>query len=296
MARLVSRSAAFLVLALLALPPGARAVTRTGPNLTGVWKLDRDLTTARYVKDDTLVVTQTKQRVKFKYQTRDAVTGTDVFVTDGSEQNGYVTRIEKTYYRARWKAGELVIVTQHVLDIFGYQTYKETDRWVLAPDGKTLTEKLSDGHVAVYYWQGPAQIDTADITREFHAIGVYSENPHPSKDDDCQIDLDGTLKNSMVGAGTYQLCAVHEGGAAAVGDCTPLVGTLTFTRDDTISSFVLNVSGQFCSKEQHFLGTYEVDPNKITGDFNDHLSGGSGTLQFSYSTSTVVLYGVLLYE
>jgi len=295
MRRLLARSVALSVLLLL--PRPAAPVTKTQPNLSGVWKLDRDLTTARYVRDDTLVVSQSKQRVKFKYKDRGgAVTGTNIFVTDGKDQDGYVTRIERTYYRARWKAGELVIVTHHVLDLFGYQAYKETDSWVLAPDGKTLTEKLSDGHVAVYYWQGPAQADTADITQEFRAFGVYSEDPHPSSRSSCSIDFDGTLKNDLIGSGSFRLCAVQERGAAPAGDCTPLAGTLTFTKDDGVSSFVMNVSGQFCATEQHFLGSFEVDVNKMTGEFNERLSGGSGTLQFSSSTSTVVFYGVLLYE
>ena len=288
---------ALLLFVVLALPPWAAPVTKADPNLSGVWKLDRDLTTARYVRDDTLVVSQSKQRVKFKYKDRrGTVTGTDIFITDGKEQDGYVTRLERTYYKARWKAGELVIVTQHVLDLFGYQAYKETDSWLLAPDGKTLTQRLSDGHVAVYYWLGPAPVDTADITREFHAFGVFTDNPHPSPDSSCHIDVDGTLKNSLIGSGSYRMCAVHEHDAVPSGGCTPLVGTLTFTKDDQVSSFVMNVSGQFCSREQHFLGTYEVDVNQLTGDFNAHLSGGSGTLQFSNSTSTVVFYGVLLYE
>ncbi|MBZ5647198.1 MAG: hypothetical protein LAN37_08260 [Acidobacteriia bacterium] len=286
------------VLAVLLLVSPALSVSKSPPNLSGVWKLDRDLTTARYVKDDTLVVQQTKARVKFIYHSGDRVTGTDVFVTDGKEQDRYTTRIERAYYRARWKADKLVVVTQHVLDALGYQTYKETDSWVLDKDGKTLTEKLSDGNVAVYYWQAPAPKDPWEVTKEFHAVAVYSQDPGPVPDAECQIDLSGTIKSSLLGTGTFRLCLARESDppGAARADCRPLRGTLGITKGDGLSSFVLKVSGQFCPGERNFLGSYEVDANRISGEFNNRLTGGSGTVQFSESTETVVLYGVLLYE
>jgi len=294
----VRRVPARVFLTALLLVSTARAVSKSPPNLSGIWKLDRDLTTARYVTDDTLVVRQSKTRVKFIYHTGDKITGTDVFVTDGVEQNRYTTRIERAYYRARWKADELVVVTLHVLDALGYQSYRETDSWVLAKDGKTLIEKLSDGKVAVYYWKAPAPNDPWELTKEFHAVAVYSQDPGPVPNAECQIDLSGTLKSSLLGNGTYRLCLAPEKGppAPATDGCRPFRGTLGITKEDGLSSFALKVSGQFCPGERSFLGKYEVDPSKISGEFNNHLTGGSGAVEFSESTETVVLYGVLLYE
>lgn len=292
------RSSAQILLTVLLLVTTAQAVSKSPPNLSGIWKLDRDLTTARYVTDDTLVVRQTKTRVKFIYRTGNKVTGTDVFVTDGVEQNRYTTRIERAYYRARWKADELVVVTLHVLDVFGYQSYRETDSWVLDKEGRTLTEKLSDGKVAVYSWKAPAPNDPWELTKEFHAVAVYSEDLRPAPEAECQIDLSGTLKSNLLGNGTYRLCLAREQGApaAATGDCRPFRGSLGITKEDGLSSFAMKVSGDFCPGERSFLGKYEVEPDKISGELNNHLTGGSGTVQFSESTETVVLYGVLLYE
>ncbi len=287
------------LIAIVLLVWSAAAATKGAPDLSGVWRLDRDLTTAHYVKDDILVVRQSRQKVKFVYRTRDdQVTGTDVFVTDGKESSRYTTRIERAYYRARWSGSTLLIVTRHVLDPLGYQTYNETDSWALDDDGKTLVERLSDGKVAVYHWQGPAPKDTWENKQELHAVGVYSEPPEPSPNAKCQFDLNGTMKANPVGEGSYRLCITgDEGTTLAVSrGCTPLRGTMTFSKDDGLSSFVLEVSGQYCAEDRNFLGSYEVDPNRITGEFNNRLTGGSGTIQFSESTSTLVLYGVVLYE
>ncbi|HVP42903.1 MAG TPA: hypothetical protein VMS96_05695 [Terriglobales bacterium] len=292
------RSAAARILVtivLLAVP--ALPVTKSRPNLSGIWKLDRDLTTAPYVKDDILVVRQSKQRVKFIYQTDGNVTGTDVFVTDGKEMDRYKTRIERAYYRAAWKADELVIVTQHVLDALGYQSYKETDSWTLDAEGKTLTQHLSDGKVAVYYYTGPAPEDHSDEIKEFRAVAPYSGGLELHAGGDCRFDLSGTLKNAMLGTATYRLCLAPEKEAAVEpARCNPLQGTMNITGEDGFSAFVMKISGRYCPGDEDFLGSYEVDANRITGTFNQHLTGGSGVLEFSRHTETVVLYGVLLYE
>src|SRR5512138_569994 len=96
--------------AMLLVVTPALAATKAPPKLCGVWKLDRDLTTAPYGKDDFVVVYQDPEQVKFEYRNRDdKVTGTDVFLTDGTEQKRYTSRLERTYYRAKWKDSELVI-------------------------------------------------------------------------------------------------------------------------------------------------------------------------------------------
>lgn len=298
MSRIQRSAAAYLLLVILLLAGAAFAVSKSRPNLSGVWKLDRDLTTAPYVKDDTLVVRQTKQRVKFIYQTDGKVTGTDVFVTDGKEMDRYKTRIERAYYKATWKADRLVIVTQHVLDLFGYQAYRETDSWTLDDGGKTLTQHLSDGKVAVYYYKEGAPDDRTEETKEFRAVAVYSGKLEPHSSGDCRYDLSGSFKNEMLGNSTFRLCLAPDKESAAdpAARCRPLRGIMNVTGEDGFSAFVMKISGQYCPQDDHFMGNYEVDPDRITGTFNQHLSGGSGMLEVSRSTDTVVLYGVLLYD
>ena len=295
----IQRSAAVFGLLAIFLAASLFAVTKSHPNLAGVWKLDRDLTTAHYVKDDTLVVQQSKVRVKFTYQTDGKITGTDVFVTNGKELDRYKTRIERAFYRARWKDDRLEIVTSHALDIFGYQNYKETDYWTLDDNGKTLTEHLSDGKLAVYYYKGPPPDEPSEEAKEFRALAQFSGGLlQPAPGGECRYDLSGTLKSSLLGAGSYRLCLSLETASAADpgSGCEPLRGTMNLTADDGVSAFVMKVAGRFCPKEQNFVGSYEVDPERITGAFNQHLSGGSGTVQFSHATDTMVLYGVLLYD
>jgi hypothetical protein len=298
MSRTLRSAATRTLLTVLLLAPCAFPVSKSRPNLSGVWKLDRDLTTAPYVKDDTLVVHQTKQRVKFVYQTDGKVTGTDVFITDGKEMDRYKTRIERAFYKAAWKDERLVIVTQHVLDLFGYQSYKETDSWTLDDSGKTLTQHLSDGKVAVYYYQEAAPKDRGSETKEFHAVAIYSGKLEPHAAGDCRFELSGSFKDSLLGTPTFRLCMApaKESIAAAPEGCTPVRGTMNLTGEDGLSAFVMKISGQYCPKEDHFMGNYEVDPDRITGIFNQHLTGGSGMVEISRSTDSVVLYGVLLYD
>ena len=71
---------------------------------------------------------------------------------------------------------------------------------------------------------------------------------------------------------------------------------MNVTSQDGLSAFVMNVSGRYCASDKNFMGSFEVDPQRITGAFNQRLTGGSGTLEFSRNTYTMVLYGVLLYE
>jgi hypothetical protein len=272
----------------------APAATKAPPNLGGVWKLDRDLTTAPYVKDDFVVVYQDWEQVKFEYRDRDdRVTGTEVFITDGSEQKGYTSRLERTYYRAKWKEGLLSITTQHMLDVLATQAYKETDTWSLSDDGKTLTEHLSDGKVAVYYWKRAAPVETSEKIREFRAQGQNTIAPDRG---DCRFNLAGAMENKSIGKGTFRLCASPDTQVNASGDCAPFAGTMSFTRNDGPSTFVMKIDGRLCSQNGDFLGSYTVDDHKITGEFNPRLTGGAGTVQYNNNDNTVLLQGVLLFQ
>jgi hypothetical protein len=132
---------------------GAAAAQAEMPAFSGTWRLDRDLTTAdlRWNKITILTVTQSDEEVRFHYFDRDRSVGSETFVTDGEERPRYSTRLARAYARARWDKDELVVTTRVFLDVYGYQSYNEADRWELSEDGKTLTDKSSDGKVMVYY-------------------------------------------------------------------------------------------------------------------------------------------------
>ena len=141
----------YRVLLVVLLTFAATAQTKV-PNLSGTWKLDRDKTTADLSRDKTtqLVVSQTQEDVRFDYYENDHLLGSDVFVPDGKERKRYETRVERAVSKARWHKGALLVTTWVYLDPQGYQSYTITDRWEVSPDGKTLTDKTSDGKKIVY--------------------------------------------------------------------------------------------------------------------------------------------------
>ncbi len=123
------------------------------PNLSGTWKLDRDLTTAdmRWDKTDTLIISQSGDEIRFEYFDRDArPLGTNSFTTDNVERRWYKTRMERAWARAHWQDSKLVITSHVNLDLQGYQYYLGYESWELSPDGKTLINRLRDGKVIVY--------------------------------------------------------------------------------------------------------------------------------------------------
>jgi hypothetical protein len=139
-----------LVLLLFTVAAAAQAEM---PAFSGTWRLDRDLTTAdlRWNKITILTVSQSDEEVRFRYFDRDRLLGSETFVTDGEERPRYSTRLARAYARARWDENELVVTTRVFLDVYGYQSYNEADRWELSEDGQTLTDKSSDGKMMVYY-------------------------------------------------------------------------------------------------------------------------------------------------
>jgi len=123
------------------------AVVKNLPDLSGKWKLNRERSSGPSLRKaaTALDITQRGDEVKFTYYSGGAVTGTESFLADGVERDRYTTRIERAYYKVQWQKDDLVIVTRHIMDVFGYQTYSETDSWLLSEDRQTLTAKLSDG-------------------------------------------------------------------------------------------------------------------------------------------------------
>jgi hypothetical protein len=127
-------------------------------DLSGTWRLDRDLTTANvtWVRTTVLVIRQRGEEVRFEHLDGARRIGAEVFITDGEERPRFSSRIERAFARARWQKNELVIETRSFLDIYGYQSYNDTERWQLRSDGKTLVRQDRDGKVLVFYREVPS--------------------------------------------------------------------------------------------------------------------------------------------
>jgi hypothetical protein len=275
-------------------------VAKNAPDVSGHWKLDRDLSRGPSVRRAAtqLDLTQRGDEVKFVYYSGDAITGSESFLADDIERDRYVTRIERAYAKVRWRGNDLIIITKHVLDVSGYQAYSETDTWTLAEDRQTLTAKLSDGTVLVYEKDSDAEpLIPADPFKDlepFRAVGVITGTGP------CHgVSFEGKLKGDYIGPGQIVFCGPppHNWGGK-VGSCGTQSGTLTFSKDGGGSSFRMNVIGEFCIADTGgtFRGTYEVDRITAAGVFQDHIKGGSGTAEFSHTSNTVLLNGILLHD
>lgn len=123
------------------------------PNLSGRWKLDMDASTgAPPVTGTSLVeVSQTEDDVQFQYESaRGTVLAEETFPTDWSFNRRFATRTQIGRVRARWQGKQLIVETSVVLDVTGEQTFSYTENWSVSPDGRTLTQKSSDGKKLVF--------------------------------------------------------------------------------------------------------------------------------------------------
>lgn len=122
-------------------------------DMTGTWRLDRDLTSAdmRWNKTNRIVVAQSADNIRIQYFHDDQLIGTETFVPDWVERPRYKTRIERAYARVRWENGGLLIRTRSFLDVLGDQSYTMEDHWELSGHGDTLTDRGSDGKLMVFY-------------------------------------------------------------------------------------------------------------------------------------------------
>lgn len=152
----------------------AAAVEPAPAGFTGRWRLDMARTKANKVEKQAsiLKIQQSSQEVRVTSYNGERLLGTDVFITDGRYHKWYISRIEKAYSAVEWKKGALVIRKYSVLDLFAYQSYTETDRWVLSPDGQMLTAELSDGNHLVY------EQDRSPIAQQATAAQT-APDPHP---------------------------------------------------------------------------------------------------------------------
>jgi len=278
----------------------AFAVVKSMPDLSGRWKLDRDASHGPSLRRAApeMEITQRGDEVKFVYYAADGAATEESFLADDIERDRYVTRIERAYAKVHWKNNDLIIITRHVMDVSGYQAYSETDSWLLSDDRQTLTGKLSDGSVLVYEKDSAsAPVVPPDPFKDvspFRAVGVITGTGP------CHgVSFEGKLNGDIIGAGQIVFCGKppHNWGGKA-GSCGTQSGTLTFSKDSGGSSFRMNLIGEFCISDSGgtFRGTYEVDKITVAGGFQGKIKGGSGTAEFSNTSNTVLLNGVLLHD
>ena len=109
------------------------------------------------------------------------------------------------------------------------------------------------------------------------------------------LRLGGSLKGNDIGTGTYVLCLDAPVGPHQ--SWSP--GTLTFTEEDGVSTFTMNVSTTRLSNYQAtatYLGTYDLDLHSPRGKFAGHLTGGSGLLEVSRPSQLLWLSGLMKFD
>ncbi len=134
----------FVLFCVVLLACVALASTAAPPDLSGHWNLEPLKSKGDTSQYSALHITQHGDQVDIQYFRGAQNVGNDVFTTDGRERSRGSTRLGVSYAKARWDKKDLVVTTRTTLDESGNQTYSDTERWSLSPDGKTLTLKSSD--------------------------------------------------------------------------------------------------------------------------------------------------------
>ena len=142
----------------LALALGALAATKEPlVDFTGTWKLNMKKSRGApdWRPDTVLVVLQSPNQIHFTYflnQDARVPFENHDYVTNGKEEKLYASANEQTYYSVRWNSRNVLQVRVHhiVRSEIADTEWNETDIWTLSNDGKTLTNKLSDGKLIVY--------------------------------------------------------------------------------------------------------------------------------------------------
>jgi hypothetical protein len=107
------------------------------------------------------------------------------------------------------------------------------------------------------------------------------------------VAMKGSLKGSEIGTGTFTMCL-----ELPIGPHQPYApGSLTFTREDGVSSFTLSLSVTRTANHEarpNYLGTFEVNlASPPLGTFAGRVSGGSGVIELSRQSYLMVLSGLL---
>ena len=137
---------------------GVTAAAKDKPvNFSGTWKLNTKKSRGApdWTPDAVLVVLQSPYQIHFAYflnaDTAKPFENRD-YVTNGKEAKLYATGNEIAYGSARWSSKSVLEVRMHhvVRAEIADTDWTETDTWALSDDGKTLTNKTSDGKIIVY--------------------------------------------------------------------------------------------------------------------------------------------------
>jgi hypothetical protein len=156
MNRAIRNAVATLLLALAA--AGAMAATKDRQvDFSGTWKLNLQKSKGApdWRPDTVLVVLQSPYQIHFAYFLNADATQpfeNQDYVTNGKEARAYATANEVAYASARWTGKNVLQVRlHHVIHAEVADTdWSETDTWTLSDDGRTLTNKTSDGKIIVY--------------------------------------------------------------------------------------------------------------------------------------------------
>jgi len=126
-------------------------------DFSGTWKLNMKLSKGApdWRPDTVLVVLQSPYQIHFTYfLNADASKPfqNNDYVTNGKESQLYATGNETAYGSARWTSKNMLQIRTHhqVRAEVADTDWTETDTWTLSEDGKTLTNKVSDGKVLIY--------------------------------------------------------------------------------------------------------------------------------------------------
>jgi len=154
--RAIRNAVTVLLLALTAL--GAQAATKDRlVDFSGTWKLNvkKSRGAPDWRPDTVLVVLQSPHQIHFTYFLNDDARQpfeSHDYITNGKEAPLYTSANERTFYSVRWDNKNVLQVKIHhlVRAEIADTDWNETDIWTLSDDGKTLTNRLSDGKLIVY--------------------------------------------------------------------------------------------------------------------------------------------------
>ncbi|MFZ3212599.1 MAG: hypothetical protein WA188_13905 [Terriglobales bacterium] len=155
MNRAIRNVVAILWVALAA--AGAMAAKNQQVDFSGTWKLNMQKSKGApdWRPDTVMVVLQSPYQVHFvSFLNADAVSPFESrdYVTNAKESKLYSAANEEAYASARWTSKYVLQIRMHhlVRAEIADTDWTETDTWTLSDDGKTLTNRTSDGKIIVY--------------------------------------------------------------------------------------------------------------------------------------------------